>query len=80
MSHKRKGQLADSNEWRKHLRPLFRRFYWKRERVAEKNEIKSQLRDLLLKPSLVGLLGTSMELVYVRIILLRMCRVKKNCW
>ena len=46
MSHKRKGQLADSNEWRKHLRPLYRRFYWKRGRVAEKYEIKSQLSAL----------------------------------
>jgi len=51
MSHKRKGQLADSNEWRKHLRPLFRRFYWKRERLAEKYEINHQLRDSVLRPN-----------------------------
>ena len=49
MSHKRKGQLVDCPEWRKHLRPLFRRLFWKRERLAEKYEINNQLRDPLLK-------------------------------
>ena len=47
MTHKRKGQLAESPEWRKHLRPFFKRFYWKLERLAEKEEIKDQLGELL---------------------------------
>ncbi len=42
MSHKRKGQLADCPEWRKHLRPAFRRLFWKRERLAEKHEISRE--------------------------------------
>lgn len=36
MSHKRKGQLTASGEWAKHLRPLFRRVFWKAERQAQK--------------------------------------------
>jgi hypothetical protein len=34
MSHKRKGQLTTSGEWAKHLRPLLRRVFWKKERQA----------------------------------------------
>jgi len=45
MTYKRKGQLTDTPEWKKHLRPICSRFYWKRERLAEKYEIKNQLRD-----------------------------------
>jgi hypothetical protein len=35
MSHKRKGQLTVSGEWARHLRPLLRRAFWKKERQAE---------------------------------------------
>jgi hypothetical protein len=34
MAHKRKGQLTVSGEWARHLRPLWRRVFWKGERQA----------------------------------------------
>jgi hypothetical protein len=37
MSYKRKGHLTVSGEWRKHLRPGYKRLYWKSERSTEKN-------------------------------------------
>ena len=64
MSYNRKCQLAESPEWRKHLRRCIRRFYWKRERLAEKYEIKSQLRDLLLKPHEVGGINNGYDFPY----------------
>lgn len=36
MAHKRKGQLTVTGEWARHLRPLWRRIFWKRERRAAK--------------------------------------------
>jgi len=36
MAHKRKGQLTVSGEWARHLRPLWRRAFWKGERQAAK--------------------------------------------
>ena len=35
MSHKRKGHLTVTAEWAKHLRPLWKRWFWKGERKAE---------------------------------------------
>jgi hypothetical protein len=34
MAHKRKGQLTVSGEWARHLRPFWRRAFWKGERQA----------------------------------------------
>jgi hypothetical protein len=34
MAHKRKGQLTVSGEWARHLRPFWRRAFWKSERQA----------------------------------------------
>jgi len=44
MAHKKKGQLAKSPQWWKHLKD-WKRVFWKRERQAEKKEIKQQVRD-----------------------------------
>jgi hypothetical protein len=41
MSHVRKGHLAATGEWRKHLRLLKRKF-WKRERQAAKRDISGE--------------------------------------
>lgn len=41
MGYNRKGQLVKSMEWGK-LKGFFRRYFWKRERMAEKKEIKRQ--------------------------------------
>ncbi|WP_425090494.1 hypothetical protein [Tropicimonas sp. S265A] len=32
MSTKKKGVLTVSAEWRKHLRPFYKRIFWKKER------------------------------------------------
>ena len=39
MSHKKKGQLTKSPERMKHLGQFLKRYFWKRERRAEKKEI-----------------------------------------
>jgi hypothetical protein len=36
MAHKRKGQMTVSGEWARHLRPFWRRAFWKGERQAAK--------------------------------------------
>jgi hypothetical protein len=36
MANKKRGQLTTSKEWAKHLRPFWRRVFWKGERRAEK--------------------------------------------
>jgi hypothetical protein len=43
MSFKRKGQLVPSWEWLKHFGKDLRRFFWKRERAAEKKQIEKEL-------------------------------------
>ena len=43
MSNKRKGQLTTDSEWRKHLRKIGKRFFWKGERLAEKKMIDKNL-------------------------------------
>jgi hypothetical protein len=43
MSHKRKGQLTVASEWRKHLRKIGKRFFWSKERFAEKKLIEKEL-------------------------------------
>ncbi len=42
MSHKRKGQLTTSGEWARHLRPFYRKAFWKRERQAEQAYIVAE--------------------------------------
>lgn len=54
MSYKRKGQLAYSLERKKHLRRYGRHVYWRLERLAEKKEIRQEVRDLIF-----GMLMTS---------------------
>lgn len=39
MANKRKGQLTVTGEWRKHLRPLWRRAFWKQERQAGREHV-----------------------------------------
>jgi len=45
MSTKKKGILKVSGEWKKHLRPSWKRIFWKSERAAEKTDIKKRLKD-----------------------------------
>lgn len=45
MSYKKKGQLTASPEWWKHLRKELKRYFWKRERLAEKKEIQKELMN-----------------------------------
>ena len=45
MGNKRKGQLTSDPEWRKHLRKIGKRFFWKGERLAQKEMIKENLSD-----------------------------------
>ena len=49
MSTKKKGLLTTDFEWRKHLRKIGKRFFWQKERKAEKKLIDinlSEYRDL----------------------------------
>ncbi len=41
MAHIRKGQLAATGEWRKHLRFL-KRAFWKKERQAGKRAVNDE--------------------------------------
>jgi hypothetical protein len=43
MSHKRVGQLTVSGQWAKHLRPWYRRAFWKAERNAAQKLVRVQL-------------------------------------
>jgi hypothetical protein len=45
MAHKRKGQLTKTGEWAKHLRKAYRRSFWSKERMAEKNLVCSELNE-----------------------------------
>lgn len=45
MSSVKKGILKQPCQWRKHLRPEWRRVQWKKERQAEKSEIRAQFKD-----------------------------------
>ena len=42
MGNKRKGQLTTDSEWRKHLRKIGKRIFWKGERLAEKKMINKE--------------------------------------
>ena len=43
MSHKKKGQLTKSPERMKHLGRFLKRYFWKRERRAEKKEMDEDI-------------------------------------
>jgi hypothetical protein len=47
MSHRRKGQITATPEYRKHLRPFGRREFWSGERMAEKELIRDLLEEAL---------------------------------
>lgn len=42
MSSIKKGQLTSAQEWWKHLRPFWKRVFWKKERKAAKKMIKEE--------------------------------------
>lgn len=44
MGNVKKGLLTKT-EWRKHLRKWGKKFFWGRERTAEKREIIRQIKD-----------------------------------
>lgn len=44
VSTKKKGMAAVSGEWREHLR-WHKRYFWKRERQAERHDIASRVRE-----------------------------------
>ena len=43
----KKGILAKTIEWRKHLRPFRKRQQWREERKAEQSEIQQEYDDLI---------------------------------
>lgn len=45
MAHKNKGQLTCIVEWHKSLGKKLSRIFWKRERLAEKKEIRKQIYE-----------------------------------
>ena len=45
MGHKRKGQLTTDKEWHKHLRKIGKRFFWKKERLAETKMVNEVLKE-----------------------------------
>lgn len=50
MSHKKRGQLTTSPEWLRHLRPLLRRWFWKGERRAERDLIRTEPERHIHRP------------------------------
>lgn len=46
MATKKKGILTSAPEWAKHLRPDWKRWFWKGERNAEVREITKEVEDL----------------------------------
>ena len=61
MSHRKQGQLTTSGEWARHLRPLLRRLFWKGERQAAGELLRSGAEqsgtDELADGSVEDLLG-----------------------
>ena len=45
MSHKQKGLLTVSKEWKKHLRKYWKNRFWRQERRAGKRKINQEVRD-----------------------------------
>jgi hypothetical protein len=42
---KRRGQLVPAPQWWMHLRPYWKRLFWKRERKAQKELTRALLQD-----------------------------------
>jgi hypothetical protein len=51
MAHKRIGQITVTGEWARHLRPILRRRFWKKERGAQKSAIRAAAAQLRAAPS-----------------------------
>ena len=45
MATKKRGILVCVPDWCKHLRPIGRRFFWKRERMADRRLVNNTLRE-----------------------------------
>lgn len=45
MAHKKKGHLTTSPEWAKHLRKFMKNQFWKGERTASKELIRTDLKE-----------------------------------
>ena len=45
MANKRKGILTRSPQWWKHFRPVWKRIFWKKERLAAKIDIKKRIEE-----------------------------------
>lgn len=45
MATVKKGILAASLEWARHLRPFYKRRFWRKHRRAETSEAKTQLHE-----------------------------------
>ena len=75
MSNKRHGQLTTSGQWARHLRPLWKRAFWRKERteaqldaeqqVAESDSVPptgSTVEELLSRVSAIAPNATTFEL------------------
>lgn len=45
MASKKKGLLTSAPQRWKHLKPYWSRYYWKRERIAQKIDINDRLNN-----------------------------------
>lgn len=45
MANKRKGHLAVSSEWARHLRPFLKRKFWKKERSLGKKKVRQEINE-----------------------------------
>jgi hypothetical protein len=45
MSNKRRGQLTTSGQWARHLRPLWKRAFWRKERTAAQLDAELQVGE-----------------------------------
>jgi hypothetical protein len=45
MANKKQGQITVSGEWARHLRPIFKRAFWKGERRAERVEQEQESNE-----------------------------------
>lgn len=47
MATKKRGLLTVTGEWAKHLRPMMRRLFWRRERMAARRDARRQAKETL---------------------------------
>ena len=62
MAHKKHGQLTTSGEWARHLRPYLRRDFWKGERRAEVEFLRTEAAAATDRPT-IGTVEDLIELV-----------------